>query len=231
VNDTRPDRPRLHQLLVRRLGLDQAAQRRLAWLMETFLVGLFFVGLYEGNTGVVVNTAVALGVTQLVPVLERDYGLPMNPALTLWITTAVFLHAFGTIGFPWSESSPYRSIAWWDHLTHALSSSVVGAVGYATARAIDLHDDRVNLPPRFMFAFILLTVVSFGVFWEVLEFTIGTVSAAVGGGSVLTQYGLEDTMLDLVFDVLGALFVAVWGTAYLTDVVGALVERLDRRRS
>jgi hypothetical protein len=42
------------------------------------------------------------------------------------------------------------------------------------------------------------------------------------------QYGLDDTMLDLLFDTLGGVVVAVWGTAHLTDVVGALADRLDR---
>jgi hypothetical protein len=35
--------------------------------------------------------------------LERDYAIPMDPALVLWLTTAVFLHALGTLG-------PYRDI-------------------------------------------------------------------------------------------------------------------------
>ena len=46
---------------------------------------------------------------------------------------------------------------------------------------------------------------------------------------MLTQYGLEDTMYDLVFDTLGGLIAAVWGAAYLTDVTGALADRLDAR--
>ena len=44
-----------------RLGISARRQRQLAWAMEVGLVGMFFVGLYEGNTGVIVNAAVALG--------------------------------------------------------------------------------------------------------------------------------------------------------------------------
>jgi hypothetical protein len=46
---------------------------------------------------------------------------------------------------------------------------------------------------------------------------------------LLTQYGLEDTMLDLVFDTVGAVVVAVWGTAYLLDISGYIAQRLDAR--
>jgi hypothetical protein len=197
--------------------------------MQVGLAGMFGVGVTTGNTGVIVNTAVALGVTLLPPVLERDLGLPMDAGLTLWITTAVFLHGLGTVPLPGSEFSFYRSLWWWDHLTHALSSSIVAATGYATARAFDEHSDAVRLPSRFMFVFILIVVLAFGVFWEVIEFSLAEFATLVGGDAPLTQYGLEDTMLDLVFDTVGAVVVAVWGTAHLTQVVDALRERFDSR--
>ena len=209
-----------------RVGIDATTQARVAWGMELVLLGILVVGIWDRNTGIIVNTAVGLAVTQLVPLLERDYDIPMDPALTLWITGAVFLHAVGVIGVPGSPRNLYASVWWYDHVTHALSASVVAAAGYATARAIDLHTAEVRLPPRFMFVFILLVTLAFGVFWEVIEFVIGEIAATVGGGAVLTQYGLGDSMLDLVFDSVGAVVVAVWGTAYLTDVAGALAERL-----
>jgi hypothetical protein len=213
-----------------RLGLGERRQRQLTRMMELALVGMFFVGLERGHTGILVNTAVAFGVTQLVPVLERDVGIPMDPALTLWITAAVFLHALGTVGIPGTElDSFYRQVWWWDHMTHALSASVVAAAGYATARAVDLHSRDVVLPPRFMFVFILLLTIAFGVFWEVIEFAIAEAAAVLGGEPVLTQYGLRDTLLDLVFDIIGAVLVATWGTAYLSDVVGAIARRFETR--
>ncbi len=195
--------------------------------MEVALVGMFFIGLERGETGIVVNTGVALAVTQLPPLLEREYGIAMDAGLTLWITAAVFLHAFGTVGLPGSPLSPYKSIWWWDHLTHGLSSSVVAAAGYATARALEIHSDDIHLPSRFMFVFILLFVLAFGVFWEVLEFAIATISPSLGLGTVLTQYGLEDTMLDLVFDTVGAIIVALWGTSHLNELVGSITTRLE----
>jgi VanZ family protein len=77
--------------------------------------------------------------------------------------------------------------------------------------------------------FILLFVLAYGVFWEILEFAIGQTAAAFGVGSVLTQYGLEDSLKDLVFNTLGAVVVTLWGTAHLNDVSGYIRERLDQR--
>lgn len=211
------------------LGLDERRQRQLTRVMEVGLVVILLVGLVRGNTGVIVNTVVALAVTRLPGILKRDFGIPMDPGLVLWITAAVFLHAFGTIDLPGSLLSPYQSLWWYDHLTHGLSASVVAAAGYATARALDVHSDEIFLPPEFMVLFIFLFVLAFGVLWEVIEFAIGGFSAVLGFGSVLTQYGLSDTMLDLIFDMAGAAVVAVWGGARLSGVVRALTARLDAR--
>ncbi|WP_227354470.1 hypothetical protein [Haladaptatus salinisoli] len=211
----------------RRLGISDRRQRQLTRAMELSLIGIFLVGLYWRNLGIMINSAMAFAITLVPAILERDYQIPMDAGLTLWITTAVFLHAVGTLG-------PYQDDAWfwwWDHVTHVLSASLVAAVGYSTVRAIDAHYDDVYLPPRFMFVFILMFVVAFGVIWEVIEFAVSGLAGVLGGRTVLTQYGLGDTMLDLLFDTAGGLITAIWGTAYLADVVGALTERLDGRGS
>ncbi|MEF8773856.1 MAG: hypothetical protein V5A23_01245 [Halobacteriales archaeon] len=226
---------RLTDLLGRRLrdvlGVSERRQRQLTRGMQLTLVGLLFIGLDRGNTGIIVNTAVALGVSELPAVLERDYEIPMDAGLTLWITTAVFLHALGTVGLPGSETSFYRGTFWWDHMTHALSSSVIAGVGYATVRAIDRHSEAIHLPPRFTFVFVLMFVLAFGVFWEVVEFAIGLAAAEFGSAQVLTQYGLSDTMWDLVYNTIGGVVVAAWGTAYLTDVAGAIQRKLEGNRA
>jgi hypothetical protein len=211
-----------------RLGISGRRQKQLTWALEVVMVGVLLVGIWQREIPIIVNAGVALLIAQLVPVLERDYGVPLDAGLTLWITAAVFLHAFGTIGIPGGDSF-YRTIWWWDHMTHALSSSVVAAAGYATVRAIDEHSEAVSLPPKFVFVFILLFVLAFGVLWEVLEFFIGLGAGALGTDAVLTQYGLTDSLMDLVFNTLGAVVVALWGTAHLQDVAGYIETRLDER--
>ncbi|SFR56152.1 hypothetical protein SAMN04487947_2279 [Halogeometricum rufum] len=212
------------------LRISVRRQRQATRLMQILLGVMVVVGLLSRNSGVFVNALVGFGVTFLPETLERDHGIPMDAGLTLWITSAVFLHGLGTVALP-VVGTPYADVWWWDHLTHALSASIVAAVGYSTARAFDLHSEAVSLPPRFMFVFILTFTLAFGVFWEVLEFAISLVAASFGFGSVLTQYGLEDTMMDLLFDTAGAIVVATWGSGQLSEVVTALTARFDGSRA
>ncbi|WP_435157788.1 hypothetical protein [Haladaptatus sp. DFWS20] len=196
-------------------GLSETRQRQVVRGFQLALVGVLLYGLYEVNVGIIVNTAVALALTELPALLERNYGLPMDTRLTLWIVVPVFLHAIGTVGL-------YQSIGLWDQLTHALSSSLVAAAGYTVVRALDVHADSIYLPKEFMFVFILLFTLAFGVLWELLEFGLDGVASMTGTQSVLAQYSLGNTMLDLVFDTIGGVVVALWGARYLSHVADTL---------
>jgi hypothetical protein len=211
------------------LGISRHRQRQASYALELMLVGILAIGIERGSTTVIVNALVGLLATQIPPLVERNYDVPMDPALTLWITSAVFLHALGVLGLPGSERNLYGTVWWWDHVTHALSSSVVAAVGYATARALDVRSDEIHLPPKFMFVYILAFVLAFGVLWEVIEFGLGEAARLLGNRALLVQHGLGDTMLDLVFDTIGAVIVAVWGTAHLTGIAGYIAEALEAR--
>jgi hypothetical protein len=206
---------RLHE----RLGVDEAPLRVLVRLLQVALLGITLVGLVRFNWTLVINAGVSLGVTFLPGILDRDFRVPMDAGLTLWITTAVFLHAVGALG-------PYQWFGWYDSVTHTLSATIVAGAGYASARALAEHDDALEIPPEFMFVFILVFVLAFGVLWEILEFASGGVASLVGGEAVLAQYGVRDIVLGLVFDSVGPLLVATLGTEPFDGVARALARSL-----
>jgi uncharacterized membrane protein YjdF len=214
----------------RRFGLTPGRQRLLVGVLQTLMAVILLLGFWSRNAGIVVNAAVGLGVTLLPAYLERNYRFTLGVGVTLWITVAMFLHAFGTVPLPGlGFLSPYKATWWWDHVTHALSSSLVAGVAYAVVTALDEHTEFIEMPPLFLFAFMLMFVLAFGVLWELIEFYIGVVSGLLGASAVLTQYGLEDTVLDLFYNTLGGLLVAVFGTASLSGVAGQLADRLRAR--
>lgn len=216
--------------LARRVGLTPARQGALVRVLQVVMVGILTIGLWLGNGGVVINAGVGLVVTLLPASLERNYQFTMNVGLVLWITVAMFLHALGTLPLPGLNlSTLYGSTWWWDHMTHALSSSLVAGVAYAVVRALDEHSDAIHLPARFMAVYLLVFVMAFGVLWELLEFYISVAAALLGSESILTQYGLDDTVLDLFYNTMGGIVVALFGTVHLTGVADQLAARFDSR--
>ncbi|UWG48496.1 putative membrane protein [Halanaeroarchaeum sp. HSR-CO] len=212
-----------------RIGLTEPHQRLANRSMRASLFGFVLLGIVDLRLGVIVNAGIALLVTRLPSILEREYDIPMDPGLTLWITAAVFLHALGTVGLPWMDQNVYASIWWWDNLTHVVSASLVAGAGYATARALDAHVEDLDFPSRFLFAFILLLTLALGVLWEIVEFGLAELADALGTEAVLTQYGVADTMQDLLFDAVGAVVVALWGVTRFTDVSEAIGRVLENR--
>ncbi|GAA0538905.1 hypothetical protein GCM10008994_12600 [Halorubrum ejinorense] len=179
--------------------------------MQVLLVAIVGYGVAFGQPKAITNGGLGLFVTFIPALLERNYNIPLDPWLGVWITSAVFLHTLGSAWF-------YAQVPWWDHLTHALSASLIAGAGYTTLRAIDLHSDQVRIPARFAFVFIFVVVLAFGVVWELFEFGLDIVADETGISMPLAQHGLDDTVLDLMYNSVGALIVATFGQAHLTGV-------------
>lgn len=187
--------------------------------MQLILATLLVSGFYYGSSKVITNAGIGLLITFVPALFEKRYNLIINPFLALWITSAVFFHALGSFGF-------YGAVWWWDHLTHALSASVVTAIGYTIVRALDLHTKDINLPKKFLFVFILLTIVAFGVVWELFGYGLDLLADYTQISMPLAQHGLDDTMKDMMFNLLGASIAAVFGQVYLSDRAQEFLDQL-----
>ena len=198
--------------LADRLDLGDAREAALTRALQAGLLGLAVYGVIAGRAGVSVNAVGALAVTLLPALLQREAGVRTDFGLVLWLTVAAALHAVGILG-------PYTNVWWWDHLTHALSASVVAGVAYATVDALDRSQEAINLPEPYrsgvLFAFVLATAV----LWEVVEFGATQLSMVFGAkNSVLVIFGPKDIVTDIVYSAAGGLVVISWGRGYFRDL-------------
>ncbi len=196
-------------------------QIRLTRGMQLVLIGIIVYGFAFAEPKAITNGTMGILITLVPALLERTYDFPLDPWLGLWITLAIFLHTMGSAGL-------YAQFAWWDHLTHAMSASLVAAIGYTFGRAVDLHSDQITIPSQFAFAFILITVMAFGVIWELFEFGLDIAADATGITMPVAQHGLDDTVRDMMFNTLGAVVVAVFGQAHLLGVAESVTERFSQ---
>lgn len=200
----------------------QAVERGLARLLQGALLVILAWGVLERNLSVAVNALLAFLVTLLPAVLRRDYSIRLDPGLALFVTAAVFLHSLGMVGL-------YDSIWWWDHLTHTLSAMIVAGVGYTVVRAFDEHSPAFEIPERHLPLYIVGVTLAMGLLWEGLELGARVGTNALGLDVIWVHYGPNDTLLDLVFDAVGALVVALFGTRRLQSEVDSLRAWFDRR--
>ncbi|WP_407355173.1 hypothetical protein [Methanolobus sp. WCC5] len=206
----------------RLLGISDRKQKIATRVMQTGLFILLLMAVFLKDIPTAVNAVAGLAVTFVPAFIKLKYNIALDPGLTLWVTLAIFLDALGTFAF-------YDNVARWDNITHALSASVVAAAGYVLIRAIDIYTDEIYIPPKVLFLFIMLFVLATGVVWEILEFLTDEMAAELGYKAILAQHGIHDTMIDLVFNLLGAILVATWGTAYLSDISYRLADKFGER--
>jgi hypothetical protein len=199
-------------------------ERVLVRILQTGLLGLAVYGLVTVHLGMAMNGALTLAVTLLPAVVRREYGYRMDAGLVLWITLAVVLHVVGSLGL-------YVEFSWYDEITHALSASVVAGLGYTAFRSFELHSEEIDVPPAFRGLFIVVFVLAFGVVWEVFEFGAGGVSTLLGVDSPVVVYGIDDIVTDFIYNAVGAVVVALWGTGRFDGLVGLVTGRLGRRES
>lgn len=192
------------------LRLSDSQERLIARGLQFVLVGLLVFGVATIRVEVVVTVGIALGVTILPALLRREYGYSMDAGLLLWITVAMVLHIAGALGL-------YEQYQWYDEVTHAVSATLIAGVGYASFRALELHYDDIDVPSEFRAVFIVVFVLAAGILWEVLEYALG---------GLVTVYGIDDIATDLMFNAVGAMVVAVWGTGYVRNLVGFFSDRL-----
>ncbi|ELY64988.1 hypothetical protein [Natrinema versiforme] len=165
------------------------------------LVAVVIAGVRRRDPGAVVNAVVGFAATYAPVAVERVFGLEFRPWQRAYVDVAMLTHAVGMLG-------PYDDVWWWDHLTHAHSSTLVGGLAFAAARRRD-----ENPRPR-----VVATVAVAGCCWELFEYAIHATAKRLGVEPVLVTYGKRDTALDLVFNFVGAAVVLLLGDRALENV-------------
>jgi hypothetical protein len=171
--------------------------------MQAGMLGIAVAGLLTANYNWLPASVLSLFISVIPSILRRDLGLVLPVELNFWIVLALFLHVIG--GF----SGFYDNVPGWDHLTHAMSASLVAALGFVVVVSVDKYVESIRLPRPFLAFFIVMFTMAFGVLWELMEFSDDQLT-----GSRL-QYSLDDTMVDMMFDAFGGFIVGIAGAQYL----------------
>lgn len=166
------------------------------------IVAVFVIGVRRRNPGAVVNSVFAFLGTYIPGIAERAFSVEFRPWQRAYIGVAMITHAVGMLG-------PYDDVWWWDHFTHTLSASVFGGLAFTAAKR-----RRRDPRPRVVGA-----VVVFGLLWEIIEYLIHTTADHLGLEPILVFYSKKDTVLDLVFNLVGALLVLLFGERLLGNLV------------
>jgi len=180
----------------------------LTYLMQGLIlvaaVYSFFIGYYAGTF----FGLVAIGLSLVPTLVYRKWHIVVPWEVTFLIALTLFLH-IGGYSFQW-----YLNLyPFYDKFAHFIASITIALLGFLTVLIMMRISTCLELERWQIFFFIVIFTLAFGAIWEIWEFSMDLLV-----GPYLTkplQQGNTDTMIDLITDLAGGLFVAALGTHYL----------------
>jgi len=170
-----------------------------SYILKIIMIILFILALIKGELAWTIGAAIALVLTFVPTILERNFHISIPFILEFLIVLALFLHIGGNV------FNFYYIIPRYDDIAHFISSSLVAFIAFTIVYILDEYWDGLHMDMYAMAYLVIVTTMAFGVVWEVFEWT----SDIITGGH--EQWSLDDTMSDLVIDTLGGIVMAAIG--------------------
>lgn len=133
--------------------------------------------------------------------IEKRFGLKFPR----YFISTLFLFLYASV-FLGSANHFYVRFWWWDKMLHGFSGIIFAHLGLLIAIHLH-HEEKMDSE----ICRILLTLFSFsfavasGAIWEIYEYLMDQIF-----GSLYQGVGINDTMIDIIFDTVGALIFALF---------------------
>jgi hypothetical protein len=162
---------------------------------------------WGGRPEVALLAALAVGLALMPALLRRSRGLALPRLLEVLIALQLCLHTYWGV---WLRC--YDAFWWWDRLLHVSGALIVSFLGFLWLYS--LHASRaLRLSGPLLGLFTVLLGNALGAWWEIAEFLT---DRTLGKN---TQYGLDNTMWDLINNLIGSVLAAglAWGYVRYAD--------------
>ncbi len=175
----------------------------LSWLMKFILIGMLPYLLFKGNYLFALATLVAFFLSLAPSIVNRNSEIHLPIEIDLLITLSIFLHTF------FGELLEFYNKIWiWDKVLHLYSSAVIAMLAFMIV--YNLHYTRkLSLSLPFIGLFTIVFALAVGSLWEMGEFTVDKLLG------LNTQKGLNNTMWDLINDLIGGAIAAFLCVIYV----------------
>jgi len=171
-------------------------------LLQISIVIFALYAVYERNPRWFLSATLSFVATMIPYLFTQNMNVVIPPLLNLWICGALFLHVLGGVmGY-------YDHVWWWDKLTHFISAGLISILGFTILLTITRLSDSLFIPRIVIPIILLLFILATGVVWEIFEFFCDMILGTN------MQYSLEDTVYDMMFNTVGAIFASALGYRY-----------------
>jgi len=176
----------------------------LAYLFQFLIAANILIALSLGEYSQVFTGVIGLFLTLVPAITTRRWSITLPWQDNLLIAFLLYLHVAGEIQGYYLMYYPY-----YDKVAHLIAGITVSVLAFVIVLLLDRFS-RLNLSRWMIVGFVVIAAMAMEGFWEIYEWLFDTFL-----GTNL-QHGLDDTMLDMIFVLVGSVIVALAGNRYLT---------------
>lgn len=130
-------------------------------------------------------------------------------AAIVFIFSSIFLGQFGGL---------YDRFHWYDAFLHFISALAFGLVGFLLLFVFYVHN-KLKLPKSLILFFTFFFCLGVGALWEIIEYGIDYAL-----GTNMQVNSLDDTMIDLILDGLGAAVAVTFCSVYMSKMSVPIID-------
>jgi hypothetical protein len=164
-------------------------------IMFVLLVIAFWKNDWTGVFGCIIGIILSF----IPSILHKNFNITLPWILDTLIAFALFLHIGGVV------LNAYHIIPFYDTLTHFVSSILVAFLAFVSIYILDKYWKGLHMNKYAMAFIVIIFTMAMGVVWEFFEWTTDLLF------DTNEQWGLHDTMKDLLIDTIAGIFIAFIG--------------------
>ena len=168
-------------------------------ILKLVMVILLFMAIWERDWLGVSGCILALLICLIPTILKRNFNISLPCVLDFMIAVALFVHIAGGV------FNAYHTIPYYDDIAHFVSSALVALLAFVVIYILDEYWEGLHMDKYAMAFVVVIFAMAMGVLWEFLEWSTDLMLGTQ------EQWGLMDTMTDLLIDTIGGMIMAVGG--------------------
>ena len=160
---------------------------------------LFFIAIWKDDWTGAFGCIIGLILSFIPSILHKNFNITLPWILDTLIAFALFLHIGGVV------LNAYHIIPFYDSLTHFVSAILVAFLAFVAIYILDKYWKGLHMNKYAMAFVVVIFTMAMGVVWEFFEWATDILF------NTNEQWGLFDTMKDLLIDTIAGLFIGIIG--------------------
>ena len=172
-------------------------------ILKIIMFILLIIAFWKDDWTGVFGCIIGIILSFIPSILHKNFNITLPWILDTLIAFTLFLHIGGVV------LNVYHTIPYYDSLTHFVSAILVAFLAFVSIYILDKYWKGLHMDKYAMAFIVIIFTMAMGVVWEFFEWSTDLLF------QTQEQWGLQDTMKDLLIDTIAGIFIAIVGVNWI----------------